>query len=86
MTTINIHEFSKRYSDNYEWLYNYDGSDYNRVVSELCDIFDNYFLKKHKQFITDFVIFRGYDPISSDRECAAFVLTMEEMVTENVNY
>lgn len=84
MTTINIHEFSKKFSDNYDWLYNYNGNDYDDVVAELCFIFDNYYTKKHKDFVVEFIHYR-MDYLTSDRECAAFVLTMEEMANEVAN-
>jgi trehalose-6-phosphate synthase len=73
--TLNIHEFLKQFEKEYEFLY--DHNDNVAGAREAVDAFDE-FLKLHKDFVGEFVRFRG-DFISSDREAAAFMFALESM-------
>lgn len=65
----------KQFEKEYEFLY--DHNDNVAGVREATDAFDE-FLKTHKDFVSEFVRFRG-DFISSDREAAAFMFALENM-------
>lgn len=69
---ININDFYEQFKKEYSFLYeNYDNvAGYSEAVTAFDD-----FLKKHKQFVCEFVKFRG-DFISSDREAAAFMFAL----------
>lgn len=72
---INIHKFLEKFSNNYEYLYNNEGIfDYSEYVNAFDD-----FVKIHRDFVGEFAEYRK-DYISSDREAAAFMLTLEEMI------
>lgn len=71
--TLNIHEFLKQFEKEYEFLYDHNVAG----AREAADAFDE-FLKVHKDFVGEFVRFRG-DFISSDREAAAFMFALESM-------
>ena len=77
---VNIHEFAKRFRKEYSFLY--DNDDNVAGYDEAVDAFDEY-LKKDiggfKKFVGEFVVFRGYDPVSSDREAAAFMFALDSM-------
>lgn len=75
ITQINIHKFLEGFEENYEWLYN--GGDRITGYLELVTAFDS-FAETHQDFVSEFVKLRG-DFISSDREAAAFMLTMMDM-------
>lgn len=74
---FNIDDFLKKFDDNYDFLY-----DVNKKGSEVAGqreaaaAFDD-FLKQHGDFVREFVNYRG-DVISSDREAAAFMFTMND--------
>lgn len=73
--SINIHEFYNKFCKEYEFLYkSYDNVAGFREAVEAFDIF----LKAHAKFVAEFCRFRG-DLITSDREAAAFMFTMESM-------
>lgn len=77
--TVNIHEFLKKYRDEYKFLYDsYDNvAGYREAVKEF-----DYRLNHDKQFrkmVSDFAAWRQ-DFISSDREAAAFMFTWADMV------
>ena len=78
---INIKEFENKFEENYEMLYQNDIlcqndntiKDYDKKIDE----FDELVKKDNvKELLKQFIIHRG-DFISSDRECIAFVLTLE---------
>lgn len=73
---INIREFANRFSNEYEFLYEHD----DRVAGygEAVEAFDD-FIKKHREFVMEFVQYRG-DLVSSDREAAAFMFALDSMV------
>lgn len=78
----NIVEFEKRFEENYKMLYQNDFAikDYNKKLENY-----NKLVKKDevKELLKQFILHRG-DFISSDRECVAFVLTLENyMLKEN---
>lgn len=74
---FNIDDFLKKFDSNYDFLY-----DANKGGSEVAgqreatDAFDD-FLKEHRDFVREFVNYRG-DFISSDREAAAFMFTIAD--------
>lgn len=74
---FNINDFLKKFDDNYDFLYdaNKNGSEV-AGQREATDAFDD-FLKEHRDFVCEFVKYRG-DVISSDREAAAFMFTMAD--------
>lgn len=78
----NIVEFEKSFEENYKMLYQSDFAikDYNKKLENY-----NKLVKKDevKELLKQFILHRG-DFISSDRECVAFVLTLENyMLKEN---
>ena len=77
--TVNIHEFLKKYRDEYKFLYDsYDNvAGYREAVEEF-----DFRMEHDKAFndaVQEFVKFRQ-DFISSDREAAAFMFTWADMV------
>lgn len=73
--SINIHEFLKKFNQEYRFLY--DNCDRVAGYCEAVDAFDA-FAPQHKVFVSEFVKYRG-DFISSDREAAAFMFALESM-------
>lgn len=73
--TVNIHKFIKRFDKEYSFLY--DNRDNVAGYGEAVAAFDE-FLPTHKDFVGEFVNFRG-DFISSDREAAAFMFALDAM-------
>lgn len=74
---FNIADFLKKFDDNYNFIYDENSS--NREVAgqrEAAAAFDD-FVKQHGDFVCEFVNYRG-DVISSDREAAAFMFTMND--------
>lgn len=74
---INIHEFMKKFNDEYAFLYNARG-----VVAgagEAAEAFDKEILPKHPELVGEFIKYRG-DFISSDREAAAFAFAFYDML------
>lgn len=74
---FNIADFLNKFDDNYDFIY--DANSKNKEVAgqrEAAAAFDD-FLKQHGDFVREFVNYRG-DFISSDREAAAFMLTMND--------
>lgn len=75
LQSVDMDKFHKKYSDNYEFLYN------NRNVAgedEAVDFFDQWIKdEKHKEFMQRFFEVH-HDFISSDREAAAFAFTLED--------
>ena len=74
---FNIDDFLNKFNDNYDFIY--DANRNNREVAgqrEAAAAFDD-FLKQHGDFVREFVNYRG-DFISSDREAAAFMFTMND--------
>lgn len=72
---INIEKFSKQFSKNYAFCY--DHNDNVAGFREAVDAFDE-FAPKHKEFVIEFCKYR-MDFVSSDREAAAFMFTLEDM-------
>ena len=70
--TINIKTFEKQFQDEYNFLYEND--DNVAGYKEAAAAFDE-FLSKNKNFVCEFVKYRG-DFISSDREAAAFMFAL----------
>ena len=81
---INIREFKKRYDNNYEWLYNGGDrlSDYDKLVDD-GDKLLSYLSKEKPEFLKEWIDFRQ-DLMVSDREVAAFALTIMDMVGEKL--
>ena len=74
---INIKDFLNKFNYNYDFLY--DSNAQGNVVAgqrEATMAFDN-FVKYHREFVSEFVRYRG-DFISSDREAAAFMFTIDD--------
>lgn len=73
---VNINDFEGEFNKMYDLLYDND----NRVAGyyEAVDAFDE-FLKNHRDFIIEFVKFHG-DIISSDREAAAFMFALDNLI------
>ena len=73
---INIEKFLKDFNKEYNFLYNNDDNvvGYDEALMEW-----DYFVEKknNKEFIREFVLYRG-DFISSDREAVAFMFAMEK--------
>lgn len=72
-TNINIHEFTKAYYKEYEYLYNASGyvAGYDEAVA-----FGDAFIAAHPDFVNEFNLYR-HDVLSSDREVAAFAFALE---------
>lgn len=72
---INIKEFSKKFDEVYDYLYdnNDNVAGYDEAVSE----FDT-FAETHSSFVGAYVRYRE-DFISSDREAAAFMFTLKSL-------
>lgn len=73
---INIQEFSRKFGEEYEFLYdNHDNiAGYRDAVRE-----GDEFIKTHPEFVGEFCKYRG-DIISSDREVAAFMFALSSMI------
>lgn len=75
--SFDIADFLKKFDSNYDFIY--DANKHNKEVAgqrEAADAFDD-FVKKHRDFVCEFVSYRG-DFISSDREAAAFMFTVDD--------
>lgn len=72
---INISQFAEQFQKEYDTLYENDCADEGMKFAVWAF---NDFAKKHKDFISEFVKFRG-DFISSDREAAAFMYALEKV-------
>lgn len=75
---INIEEFHKEFQKQYNFLYDAEG--YVAGYNEALEAGDE-FIKKHPDFIREFVQYRG-DFISSDREVVAFMFALDNMIPE----
>lgn len=83
--TINIHKFAKRFGKAYDFLYNGDYEDtyeYREAVNAFDEMCKNN--ESFAAFVREYVQFRK-DYISSDREAAAFMLALEECMTDDEN-
>lgn len=70
--------FLRNYEKNYDYLYNYEGNDFNiEGVREAINYFDYLLTDKEKDLRNDFNKYRKMIIITSDREAAAFILTMK---------
>ena len=79
MVKINIHEFTKKFNEEYNFCYEH----YDRVAGfrDAVKAFDDYIDRDvggFKNFVREFVEFR-HDIISSDREAAAFMFALESL-------
>ena len=77
---INVEKFRKQYNKEYEFLYN----NYDRVAGyeEAVTAFDDLMKTSESfaNFVREYVCnVRHYDPISSDRECAAFMFALDAL-------
>lgn len=75
---INIEDFHKKYCENYDWLYN--GGDQISGYDELVDMFDA-FAFQHPVWVSEYCAYRK-DLITSDREAAAFILTLHDFMDD----
>lgn len=77
---INIHAFLRRFNEIYNYLYETENAYDARLEEKACKTFDE-FLKKDSfcAMVSEFARFRG-DAITSDREAAAYVLALDEMI------
>lgn len=74
---FNIADFLAKFDSNYDFIY--DANKHNMEVAgqrEATEAFDD-FVKQHRDFVREFVNYRG-DFISSDREAAAFMFTLDD--------
>jgi len=71
---INIKKFKKQFDKEYNFLY--ENEDKVAGYSEAVKTFDK-FMEANIEFIRGFVLYRNLDPISSDREAAAFIFALE---------
>ena len=76
---MNIHEFAKKFSEEYSFLY----KNQDRVAGyrEAVDAFDEYLkgdVGGFRKFVGEFAKYRN-DIISSDREAAAFMFALESL-------
>ena len=75
---INIQEFSRKFSNEYEFLYNnHDNvAGYHEAVQE-----GDKFIRENNEFVREFCKYRG-DIITSDREVAAFMFALYDMIDQ----
>lgn len=73
--TINIEEFSKKFSEEYKFLYDHEDrvAGYEEAVSAFDDALHNN--ENFKRFVSTFCEYRK-DPITSDREAGAFMFAL----------
>lgn len=74
---FDIADFLKKFDSSYDFIY--DSNKHNKFVAgqrEAAEAFDD-FVKQHRDFVCEFVNYRG-DFISSDREAAAFMFTLDD--------
>ena len=79
MMNINIHEFAKKFSEEYGFLY--DNGDRVAGYREAVEAFDEFLrndIGGFKKFVREFCNYRN-DIVSSDREAAAFMFALESM-------
>ena len=77
MKNVNIEKFNKKFMEEYDFLY--DNHDNVAGYDEAVDAFDTMIKNENfKKFVWEFVQYRQ-DYITSDREAAAFMFTMESM-------
>ena len=76
INNINIHEFARRFGNEYEFLYNNrdNVAGFSDAVRE-----GDEFMKNHREFVSEFCKYRG-DFITSDREVAAFMFALSSMM------
>lgn len=73
--SINIHEFAKKFSEEYSFLYDHrDAVAGFREAMEFGDMM----IREHPEFVREFNRYRG-DILSSDREVAAFGFALDAM-------
>lgn len=75
LTDINIAAFLEKFNEEYQFLY--DNHDNVAGYAEALAA-GNQFFEAYPGFIAEFVRYRG-DPLTSDREIAAFMFTLESM-------
>ena len=79
MVKINIHEFAKKFNEEYDFCYEH----YDRVAGfgdavQAFDKFLNWNVGGFKDFVHKFAEYR-HDFITSDREAAAFMFALDSM-------
>lgn len=75
LTDINIATFFEKFNEEYQFLY--DNHDNVAGYAEALAA-GNRFFEAHPNFIAEFARYRG-DPLTSDREIAAFMFALESM-------
>lgn len=76
---INIHKFTKKYNQFYEYFYR---GGYHPKYYAAIEFFDRFIQdENNKQFMQEFNSFTN-DFVSSDREAAAFIIALAEMTAE----
>lgn len=75
---VDIQVFEERYNHEYQFLYdNHDcAAGYEEALAEA-----ELFLAAHDDFVREFARYRG-DYLTSDRELVAFILTLNDMLSE----
>ena len=71
-----------KFNDEYDFLYNAKSevAGEREAVALFDDLCNNN--ESFLEFVREYVKSRGYDPISSDRECAAFMFALDDMGVE----
>lgn len=79
---VNMNEFRKKYGEEYDFLYNAKGEVAGE--REAIELFDDLCKNNESflEFVREYVKSRGYGPISSDRECVAFIFALDDMGVE----
>lgn len=77
---VSINNFLDEFEKNYDALYHGYADITPDEFSDLVTIGDT-FIKNNKEFVYEFVNFRG-DFLSSDREIAAFAMTLADIVDD----
>lgn len=77
-----IEEFAERFKKEYRFLY--DSRDCVAGFNEAVDSFDE-FIKGNGDFVREFAVYRG-DMITSDREAAAFMFALSDMMDQAEKY
>lgn len=74
-TNVNIHNFLNQFNKKYDYLYDCEEKGLYVVGYDEALADFNHFAEINKNFVSDFVKFRG-DFISSDREAVAFMFAL----------
>lgn len=75
-----MQEFLKEFNSQYDFIYQSNKNNkYVAGTDEAVNYFDNNRTPEENSILKDFVLFRG-DFISSDRETAAFMFTIDKFI------